>query len=358
MNIQLILAGLQPQQGSTNAGAASEAASGSASFAAILGQVIQPNQDALAALQTNTRALPLPQTGLVLQTVLGNAGKLSQPLSIEDLEVPALEEGVSAADLKIVPATDDGSVTEHALVAIQPEAVMQPATAQVTGNAPAADDVALRQNPGVVLENAVAQPQRTQTANSQPGSPALNVEAPLETPELAAKSASTSTTETNALQQLASNSQSLSAGSVARPILTAPLASPQWQNDLSQQVSSLVLRGDGRVSLQLNPADLGPLLVELKITEQSAQLQFVSGQAAVRSAVEQAIPQLRDALAEQGINLGDVNVGEQTRQQEQFLAQRGAASVSADEEVEAAELVSGEGTSAASALPGQLSIYV
>lgn len=356
MNIQLILAGLQPQQGSTNAGAASEAASGSASFAAILGQVIQPNQDALAALQTNTRALPLPQTGLVLQTVLGNAGKLSQPLSIEDLEVPALEEGVSAEDLMIVPATDDGIVTEHALAAIQPEAIMQPATAQVTGNAPAADDVALRQNPGVVLENPVAQ--RTQTANSQPGSPALNVEAALETPELAAKPASSSTTETNALQQLASNSQSLSAGSVARPILTAPLASPQWQNDLSQQVSSLVLRGDGRVSLQLNPADLGPLLVELKITEQSAQLQFVSGQAAVRSAVEQAIPQLRDALAEQGINLGDVNVGEQTRQQEQFLAQRGAASVSADEEVEAAELVSGEGTSAASALPGQLSIYV
>lgn len=100
--------------------------------------------------------------------------------------------------------------------------------------------------------------------------------------------------------------------------LSAPLNSPAWPQQFSQQVGQQMLLlgqrgGEQRIELHLNPAELGPLTISLKMNEQAAQAQFTSAHAAVRGAVEQAIPQLRETLAEQGINLGDTSVGDQRR---------------------------------------------
>lgn len=95
--------------------------------------------------------------------------------------------------------------------------------------------------------------------------------------------------------------------------LSAPVNSPQWPQDFSQQLvqfSRGLRSGEQRVEMHLNPAHLGPLSVSLSLDEQSAQAQFFSVHAPVRAAVEQAIPQLREALAEQGISLGEAMVGE------------------------------------------------
>src|SRR5690606_34388869 len=105
--------------------------------------------------------------------------------------------------------------------------------------------------------------------------------------------------------------------------LAAPLDSARWQQDLGQQLASLVRHGDQRVSLHLNPAELGPLVVELKLSDQQAQMQFLSAHAPVRHAVEQAMPLLREALAEQGISLGEAQVGEQRQGSERQQAGEG-----------------------------------
>ncbi|MDI5987300.1 flagellar hook-length control protein FliK [Halomonas sp. M4R5S39] len=117
--------------------------------------------------------------------------------------------------------------------------------------------------------------------------------------------------------------QPAGATSVATPTATqatlpAPLASPAWPQQFTQQVGQQLVMlgqrgGEQRIELHLNPAELGPLTVSLKVSEQAAQAQFLSAHAPVRSAVEQAIPQLREALAEQGISLGEASVGEQPR---------------------------------------------
>lgn len=108
--------------------------------------------------------------------------------------------------------------------------------------------------------------------------------------------------------------------------LTAPIASQQWQQQLGQQLLGMTQRGDQQMELKLHPADLGPLSVSLKVAEHGgAQAQFLSAHAQVRNALEQAIPQLRDALAQQGITLGDTSVGHQAsgqQPQEQGLAGR------------------------------------
>ena len=103
--------------------------------------------------------------------------------------------------------------------------------------------------------------------------------------------------------------------------LSAPLHSPAWPQQLGQQLLVMSQRGgDQRVELRLNPPDLGPLTVSLKVGEQGTQIQFLSANAQVRGVVEQAIPQLREALAEQGINLGETSVGEQHQEEDQGFA--------------------------------------
>ena len=102
----------------------------------------------------------------------------------------------------------------------------------------------------------------------------------------------------------------------ASATLSAPLTSAAWPQQLAQQVSQHTLQllqrgGEQRIELHLNPAELGPLSISLKVSEQAAQGQFLSAHAGVRGAVEQALPQLREALAEQGISLGNTSVGEQ-----------------------------------------------
>ncbi|WP_304525211.1 flagellar hook-length control protein FliK [Halomonas sp. I5-271120] len=108
--------------------------------------------------------------------------------------------------------------------------------------------------------------------------------------------------------------------------LTAPVASQQWQQQLGQQLLGMTQRGDQQMELKLHPADLGPLSVSLKVAEHGgAQAQFLSAHSQVRNALEQAMPQLREALAQQGITLGDTSVGHQAsgqQPQEQGLAGR------------------------------------
>jgi flagellar hook-length control protein FliK len=71
----------------------------------------------------------------------------------------------------------------------------------------------------------------------------------------------------------------------------------------------LSTQGNHTAELQLNPPDLGPLKVVLNVVNDQVQAQFVSPHQAVRAAVEAAMPHLRTALADNGIQLGQTSVG-------------------------------------------------
>lgn len=89
--------------------------------------------------------------------------------------------------------------------------------------------------------------------------------------------------------------------------LAPPVGSPDWAPALAQQL--VRLPGGGAVELDLNPVELGPLQVRLSVVEGQAQVLFVAEHAAVRQALEAALPQLRASFAENGISLGQANVG-------------------------------------------------
>ncbi|MCH4812219.1 flagellar hook-length control protein FliK [Vreelandella neptunia] len=106
--------------------------------------------------------------------------------------------------------------------------------------------------------------------------------------------------------------------------LSTPFTSTAWPQQLGQQLVQISQRGgEQHVQMQLNPAELGPLSISLKFGEQGAQAHFLSAHAQVRQVLEQAIPQLREALAEQGVSLGETSVGEQQNPNAQAFAQSG-----------------------------------
>ncbi|MEC9306041.1 MAG: flagellar hook-length control protein FliK, partial [Pseudomonadota bacterium] len=122
--------------------------------------------------------------------------------------------------------------------------------------------------------------------------------------------------------------------------IATPVSHPAWPSQLGQQLIQLVQRGgEQHVQMKLHPAELGPLSISLKMTEHGAQAQFLSAHAQVRQVIEQAIPQLREALAEQGISLSDTSVGEQgfSNQQEAFAQQSTGSSAGGESGVTSVE---------------------
>ncbi|MDF8362468.1 flagellar hook-length control protein FliK, partial [Achromobacter anxifer] len=110
--------------------------------------------------------------------------------------------------------------------------------------------------------------------------------------------------------------------------VATPVGGTHWGTELGQQVvmmSHSARQGMQTAELRLDPPDLGPLRVSLNLSEGVASASFVSAHASVRQAIENAIPQLEQALAQAGISLGQTSVGEQAAQQE-FAQQGGGGS--------------------------------
>ncbi|ULR29703.1 flagellar hook-length control protein FliK [Dickeya fangzhongdai] len=91
--------------------------------------------------------------------------------------------------------------------------------------------------------------------------------------------------------------------------INAPLGTQQWNDALGQQVVMFSRNGQQTAELKLHPEELGSLHIMLKIEDNQAQIHLVSGNSQVRSALESALPHLRSAMAESGINLGQSSVG-------------------------------------------------
>jgi flagellar hook-length control protein FliK len=106
--------------------------------------------------------------------------------------------------------------------------------------------------------------------------------------------------------------------------VATPLHQPQWADDFSQKVTWIASQRSQSAELHLNPAQLGPLEVSLKLNGDQATLQFTSAHAAVREAIEQSIPRLRDMLADSGISLGNTTVSDQAPREQQQRGQAGS----------------------------------
>lgn len=94
--------------------------------------------------------------------------------------------------------------------------------------------------------------------------------------------------------------------------LDVPVMRPGWDQALAGRVSWMLNNDTQSAELTLNPPHLGPVKVSIGMEgERVASVNFIANHGATREAIEAAIPRLREILAENGVNLGQVNVSSQ-----------------------------------------------
>lgn len=105
-----------------------------------------------------------------------------------------------------------------------------------------------------------------------------------------------------------------------------PVGSRGWDAELGQKVVLLVGRQESRAELTLTPPQLGRVEISITVSGDQTSAAFVSASPAAREALEQALPRLREILAESGITLGEASVhAESSRQDGEGPASQGRA---------------------------------
>lgn len=94
--------------------------------------------------------------------------------------------------------------------------------------------------------------------------------------------------------------------------LHAPLHSPAFAPEMAGRISLLAVDGVQQAQLQLNPADMGPVSVQIVVDGSQAQVSFHAAQAETRQALEQSLPELAAALQGQGLTLSGGGVFQQS----------------------------------------------
>ena len=95
------------------------------------------------------------------------------------------------------------------------------------------------------------------------------------------------------------------------------VAKGEWGDQFNQHIMWLGQQKIKTAMIKINPPELGPLEITLKMDKQSAQLNINSHSIVVRDALDQALPRLREMMNEQGLQLGQVNIESNAKNQEQ-----------------------------------------
>lgn len=90
--------------------------------------------------------------------------------------------------------------------------------------------------------------------------------------------------------------------------VSTPVASRGWAEEVGQKVSWIASKDSGRAELVLTPPQLGRIEVTINMNGDQASATFVAASSAARDALQDAMPRLREVLADAGIQLGQASV--------------------------------------------------
>lgn len=197
------------------------------------------------------------------------------------------------------------------------------------GRQPALDTDALR------TAKTVAQDKGAELASDNQLTPAVAAA----TTKQGAENTPSPTGPTATMGPIVSNLTSAQPTMAAAPVVSAQLGSNEWQQTISQHITLFTRQGQQSAELRLHPEDLGQVQITLKLDDNQAQLQMVSGHSHVRAALEAALPVLRTQLAENGIQLTQSSISsenfngqQQSSSQHQQQASRAGNAGGFDEE--------------------------
>lgn len=117
-------------------------------------------------------------------------------------------------------------------------------------------------------------------------------------------------------QRAQSTLKSLDSANFNPRVIPEPVKSPQWSEALGQRVVWMSKENVQVVYIQVEPPNLGPLEVQLRLSNDQANLMFVSAHSSVRDAISNSLPKLDELLTAGGVSLGSVSVDTQTPSQD------------------------------------------
>ena len=116
--------------------------------------------------------------------------------------------------------------------------------------------------------------------------------------------------------------------------LATPVQSPEWGAALGRQLITLAQQAQGGIQsadIRLDPPELGPLRITLQMQDGITHAMITSPHAQVRQALEQSLQQLQQQLADNGLTLGQADVGDQHASHQAFQEQLAARSNKGDQ---------------------------
>ena len=137
----------------------------------------------------------------------------------------------------------------------------------------------------------------------------------------AGKPAKSAADATAGFKDIAAAAAALTPSAAAQRSATAPLAvaiatpvaAPQFAQSLGLQMSVLARDGVQHAELHLNPADMGPVSVQIVIDGTQARVDFGADVAATRHAIEAGLPELASAMRDAGFTLAGGGVSQHSR---------------------------------------------
>ncbi|MEO6928037.1 MAG: flagellar hook-length control protein FliK, partial [Casimicrobiaceae bacterium] len=172
-----------------------------------------------------------------------------------------------------------------------------------------------------VLESATTDSQVSAPAATSPAAMPLVEAAALLAKTLGAKSMLAATLTPASAIQRHDNADTTAVVNLGATIASAPLppavtiaqsvGAPGFAAEVAGQMAQLVHINADRAQLHVHPADMGPIDVTLQVRHAQVTVTMVAADPQTRAALELALPQLRDLLANQGLALTNASVNDQ-----------------------------------------------
>ena len=312
-------------------------------FAQLLRDEGKPAQDKVASRPAEDLAEPAPLTNPALPTAEAFGNKPVRELELDEVWPPAglagLIPGLFPAPL-VSPTTPQLGlgINANAKLDLTPDAIAAPlpATPAMTLN-PAVNSVAVasgtaladsanaKANTGAALPGALVAQASVVTA------PVLNAVqvalVPVDPGNLAAalpkewidtlrREVETETVSPIGNASAVSSPAGVSLG-LARIAVVNPMqaASPDLHGEnfdeaIGSRLTWMAEQKIGHAHIRINPQELGPVEIRVRLDGERVHADFSSPQAEVRQALEQSLPKLRDMLAQHGFQLAQADVGQ------------------------------------------------
>lgn len=101
------------------------------------------------------------------------------------------------------------------------------------------------------------------------------------------------------------------------PPMTKHFAHPEWNKEMGERVVWMHKQEIPSAELRLNPGHLGPVKIKIDISQEQVTVAFTAQHAAVKEALDAALPKLREMFSAHQLNLSDVSVAQEDAGQRQ-----------------------------------------